>query len=316
MDNKTLLDIVFHGKGLSRGQRREIEEEMMASGAGSPMEESMFEDLWNECGDASVSRADIKGMRRLHREISGHRHNGWAIAFAAVASVAVIFFTSYLTFSALHDDAKEITVITAQGSRGTYTMPDGTVVRLNGGSSLTFDESFNRTDRKARISGSAFFDVARNPDKPFVLSLNNVSLKVLGTSFTVVNSPGSGREEVVLRSGSVQVEAQGQSLMMEPGDMISYSDDGRIVKTDVNASQLCRWWEDCLVFDNAPLDEIISSLGLRFQMDIRNHSSVSSGTRLSMTVANESLDDVMSMLSMLLPVKYQIYDNSVLITNK
>ena len=316
MDNKTLLDIMLRGGNISQEQRGDIEEKILSSAPDSPVGEDMIEQLWNECSSEAVSRADIAGLKRLHRSINARsrRRTVFAAAAAFCAAVAVAF-TIFRIFPAQERVMSGTTIIAAEGSRGCYTLPDGTMVHLNGGSSLSFDDSFNTSDRKVSVSGSAFFDVAKNPEKPFVLSLNNLTLTVLGTSFNVVNNPGLGLEEVVLRSGSVDVETQGRHMLMSPGDKVACGGDGQMVKSSVDASQLCRWWEDCLIFDNAPLSDIIAGLELRFQVKIRNNSSVPPDTRLSMTVTKESLNDVMSVLAMLLPVNYQAYDNTVLIIN-
>lgn len=291
-----------------------IKDDVFEASADTPMGDMMMADLWNQCAGTPVGRSDIQGLDRLHRSIhraaSRKKHGAFVrfalIAVASVAALAVIF----------NSPKTETKVVTAQGARGSYTMPDGTVVHLNGGSTLAFDDSFNDRERKASISGSAYFDVAKNPDKPFILSLDNINLKVLGTSFTVVNDSALGKEEVILRSGSVDAESRGKHVLMTPGDRISYGSGGLVAESGVNASQLCRWWEDCLIFDNVPLPEVLSSLELRYQVEIRDRSHISPDTRLSMTVTDESLNDVMSMLAMLLPVRYQLYDKTILITNE
>lgn len=316
MNNKALLDIVFHGKGLSDGQFSEVKEEILTSMSESPMGESMLEELWNECEGTPVSRADIKGLKRLHRNLKRQKPAGLAIAAAIVAAVAVTFFATFLTFQHFSQDYKETTIIAARGSRGVYTLPDGTVVHLNGGSSLTFNDSFNQQDRRAEICGSAFFDVAKDQEKPFILEMNNMRLTVLGTSFTVINEPSLGKEEIILRSGSVEVESQDQHIIMSPGEKIALNTRGEMEKYAVNASQMCKWWEDCMIFDNATLTDVLSCMEIRYQMDIMNNSSLPSDTRLSMTITDESVNDIMAMLSMMLPIRYSIFENSILINNQ
>ncbi len=97
-------------------------------------------------------------------------------------------------------------VVTRNGSKTNLLLPDGTAVWLNAGSRLTYDSLFGNNVREVTLSGEGFFDVVKNPAKPFIIHTGNINILVLGTIFNVKSYPGEKTIETSLIRGSIEIE--------------------------------------------------------------------------------------------------------------
>ncbi len=96
-------------------------------------------------------------------------------------------------------------IATQYGTRTTQKLPDGSRVWLNAGSKLTFGDNFGEDIREVTLTGEAFFDVVKNPEKPFIIHTSTIDVKVLGTQFNVKSYPTDKTTETSLIRGSVEV---------------------------------------------------------------------------------------------------------------
>lgn len=100
-------------------------------------------------------------------------------------------------------------IVTRNGSRTSIELPDGSTVRLNGGSRLTYEDGFGKKDRVVTLEGEAFFDVKADPAHPFIVNTSALTIRVLGTAFNV-NTYDEAVETVLIR-GKVEVQLKDQA---------------------------------------------------------------------------------------------------------
>ena len=127
-----------------------------------------------------------------------------SLKYAAVFAVLVVgtFYTAKLYLS--EEFGKSYTIVTApKGQRVKIELPDGTIAWLSPCSRLRFAASFNETDRKIELDGATYFDVAKNPEKPFVVSAKGYRIRVLGTKFNISAYKNSKEFETDLVEGCV-----------------------------------------------------------------------------------------------------------------
>ncbi len=115
-------------------------------------------------------------------------------------------------------------IYTGNGSRTHLTLPDGTVVWLNAGSRINYEKNFGAATRSVDLTGEAFFDVAPNAKKPFVIHTARIDIKVLGTSFNVKSYPTDKTTEATLIHGSIEV-----SIRCRPNDKIVLKPNEKLV---------------------------------------------------------------------------------------
>ena len=119
-------------------------------------------------------------------------------------------------------------VVTANGSRTHLTLPDGTKVWLNAGSHLTYDKNYGIARREINLTGEAFFDVANNPQQPFVIHTPRMDVRVLGTSFNVKSYAADKTTEATLVRGSIAVSIKNrpdETIILKPNQKLIVTSD-------------------------------------------------------------------------------------------
>ncbi len=159
---------------------------------------------------------------------------------------------------------REITKSSAPGEQLRVTLPDGSIVRLNAGSAISYPEKFDPVIRKVTLTGEAFFQVTKDPDHPFVVKCGQFSTTVVGTSFNIK----SFRQEnvtVTVATGKVKVENRSnrnlREVMLLPNEQATYDTIGKYLKkSEVVASNYYDWIDGNIRFNNDSLEEVMKIL--------------------------------------------------------
>ncbi len=141
------------------------------------------------------------------------------------------------------------------------------------------------------------FDVAHNKEKAFVIDANEMEIRVLGTSFYVNTNAADNTMEVVLMSGSVQLDYNGKQMLLEPGDKaVVLTQYGEIVKQENRDPNLLAWKTRNLRFDDTPLNKIIDILKKVYHKDIVLLNPEIGNCRITATFEGQSLEAVLLVL--------------------
>lgn len=163
------------------------------------------------------------------------------------------------------------TIKTPVGGQYQLNLPDGSRVWLNAASSLTFPASFNGKERKVALKGEAYFEVAKNAKKPFVVSSRSVhseqEVKVLGTHFNVNSYDNEKTIKTTLLEGSVQVSARTGMKVLQPGQQ-SALDNSRIHISAVDAYQTIDWKNGDFIFSDEGIHSIMRKLERWYDIEI------------------------------------------------
>lgn len=175
----------------------------------------------------------------------------------AASFVAGIILCWFLAVTPLRDETSKIVAFhTDPGQRASLTLPDGTSVELNSGSTLEYPAVFARGERRVRVEGEAMFDVAKVADKPFYVETFAYDVKVLGTRFNVEADEDRGVFSTALMEGSVAIldKHDNRITELEPDQVVTLT-DGRLLKRhEENIGSRYRW-----------TDGIINCAGLSFE---------------------------------------------------
>ncbi|RXG12873.1 FecR family protein [Leeuwenhoekiella aestuarii] len=154
-------------------------------------------------------------------------------------------------------------------------LADGSQVYLNAGSTLEFPNVFTGATREVRLTGEGFFDVAKNPQKPFQVHTGPLTVAVLGTRFNVKAYAESGFIETALEEGSVglhQNKIHKSGMVLIPGELASYNRNTQeFTKKAGNIEQEIAWIYGELLLDNTPCTEILKKLERHYNVKIHNH---------------------------------------------
>lgn len=164
----------------------------------------------------------------------------------------------------------ENTVTAPAGQRSSIMLNDGTQIWLNANSSLTYPSVFSGGTRNVKIKGEAYFIVAKDEKKPFVVSTSVLDVKVLGTTFSIEDYPSTDSVSVNLIEGKVEVYAQSdvnKKIILQPMQKVSYR-EGDFSLSDFNDHNSFLWKDGIYSFDKTPLNEIAKKLELYFDTKI------------------------------------------------
>ena len=236
----------------------------------------------------------------------------------AAAAAAALFLTGAATSELLTGKRQETVLMASSENISSYTLPDGSKVWLNKNSWLTYNQRFGKRTRQVALKGEGYFEVNRDERRPFIVKMqNDLDIKVLGTTFNACNYPSLNKAEVILRSGSVQVSDNGRNehVILKPDQKFTWN-EGTAKISSVNAMNCCRWFEHRLVFDNVKLKDIIENLSHKYQTEISLNVGNLADKHMSMTIRDESVEDILDILTTLLPIRWRYQGAEIIIENK
>lgn len=194
----------------------------------------------------------------------------WLLRVAAVALLVITLGAAYLLNSSDQSSSTYKELIT-QIAIKEYKLPDGTQVILNSGSKLIVPDDFNKKDRLIEIEGEAFFDVAPNPQKPFIIKDGNVQIKVLGTSFNFKGYKEDDFVRLAVSSGKVLVSVSDLDLQLRvnPLEHLSINKtDGTLTKDLFEENHYVSWTKGLLYFDNEPIKEVVKMINRKYDKKV------------------------------------------------
>jgi len=168
---------------------------------------------------------------------------------------------------------KKNVLTTPRGGEFNVTLSDGTRVWLNAGSQLIFPEVFVKKVRLVELSGEAYFEVAENTQKPFVVKTGEVDIKVLGTHFNVKAFPEEGRTITTLAEGAVELQAGKWQVTLEPNQQGEYSTGTEGFKVQqVDAADAVAWKNGKFVFRRERLENIMETVARWYNVEVTYQS--------------------------------------------
>ena len=198
-------------------------------------------------------------------------------------------------------------------SKVQFCLPDGTKGWLNSNSSIKYNGDF-KTNRQLSLNGEAFFDVFKDKNSPFIVTADEISVKVLGTRFNITSYENEKNIEVVLEEGKLVFlnEAKNKSYTMKPNDLVMYDKSHKNFTTEVvQSNKYVSWIEGKLIFRNDPLDVVAKKLERWYNIDVDVNVSLAENLRLRATFVNEGLEEVLELMKRTMPIDCRIENGSL-----
>ena len=246
-----------------------------------------------------------------------------AFAFAACAAAVVFLGAALYSGLRLHQDERFITrsdntVIAATRGTGTETLlPDGTRVRLNAASSLSFNRGFGRRYRDVTIEGEGLFEVAKDGSRPFRVHAGSACVTVKGTTFNVRNYSDEPDITVSLLEGSVLLSAPSGETTLRPGTSATVSRVNGRISLQTAESTVSDWTKGKIVFSDKTIPEILAIIernyGVRFEYD----ADLFKGERFTGNISTGlSIDEILSYIDVDHKFVWQRHDDTIVIRKK
>jgi len=188
-------------------------------------------------------------------------------------------------------------IITPKGGEYKVQLPDGSVVWLNAGTSLRYPSFFSGKERIVELDGEAYFEVAKNPAKPFIVKSAQGNVRVLGTHFNIRAYKAEGVMKTTLAEGSVVLQQNGTAEKLQPGESGTITQNSNaIAVAAANVSQDLAWKDGWFYFDKTPLQEIMAQIGRWYDIDVRYEGNVTEKRFVGKINRNARLAEVLNIL--------------------
>jgi transmembrane sensor len=227
------------------------------------------------------------------------------------------------------------------GGKSEVILPDGSMVKLNAGSNLTYSGHFGLHERIVMLEGEGYFEVETNPELPFVVEASNLKIKAFGTKFNVKAYPEEEEITTTLIEGVVKIEGVNIDLTLEPSQKVTYikaryrqviPEEGKIeaeeeagavgkkveviepprllLAKNINTREITSWKDGFYIFSNEKLISLAVILERKYDVSIKIESEELMNHRFTGTFHHETLEQILSIINMSAPISYKI-DNGV-----
>ncbi|MCE5347346.1 MAG: FecR family protein [Bacteroidales bacterium] len=279
----------------------------------------------------------------------------WVLRIAAILVIA--FGLSYILLlshqNSLQHDKSVCEVVAPRGSQAHLILPDGTKVWLNADSKINYSTDFNRKTRDIYLEGEGYFEIAKNPAKPFIVNTSDIRVKALGTTFNIRSYPGENTIEATLIEGKVELEkilskVKGEKLLtLKPNQKATYFINNEkianekivseaseskkedqavpvtpgnnktkiILDEEVNTEMSTAWKNNKLCFDNESFQDLAVMLERRFDVNIYFADENVKQYHFSGTFGNIIIEQVLSAMQYASPFHYLINESDIYISD-
>ncbi|SDC21021.1 FecR family protein [Williamwhitmania taraxaci] len=225
----------------------------------------------------------------------------WAAVFVGIIGLGLTTYyvanqkpsTSFITLTTTSDPSALI-----------QTLKDGSVVYLAHNTSFSYPEQFSRDERKVELTGEAYFDIARNPDKPFVIETSSATVEVLGTAFNVKSNKNSSFELIVER-GQVRVTPKSgsmESFIINAGEKLTSTANHFYKEKNTDNSYLA-WKTKRMRFKDETLENIVKVINSNYHSSIMIESDAVAARRLTVTFNDSSIETMTEVICVTLNLK-------------
>lgn len=277
--------------------------------------DAYIEKTWQEAESMDIEvRVKEKIFAQISSECQVKSSRPWFRFFRAVAVAAGLVAAVLLGWH-IADLRKPETfeMVAERGQKSSLTLPDGSKVWLNSASKLTYTSDYNSKDRNIILDGEAFFDVARNENLPFIVHANGMAVQALGTKFNVKAYSDETEVTAILVEGSVKASAAGVDLLLLPYFVASYdrSTDEMVSTYVSDREHAVPWIKNEILFSNDSLKDIASVLERMYNVTVVFENEKIADYTYTGLIRNNSLQNILELISGTSPVKYEIDGNIV-----
>ena len=259
-----------------------------------------------------------QGLKRFKRRIQAEEAPAKVVAmprrrigWLAAASVAAIILGVWGFSTLFNSPSPQLTAYSEIAPRA-LNLSDGTEVQLNQHSRIDYLAEWTSGKRIVQLSGEAFFEVAKNPEQPFVVETPHAQVEVLGTAFNLRAYEDEPLIELTVDHGKVRFSPSNsdQSWILEKGDQVYYNWQRKTIQERRDEGGNANAWMDQLLqFNDLPIGEVAQYLERVYQIDIQVAAAIRS-CRVTADFTNSSVAEVMEVLETIVGLEYTIANNT------
>lgn len=310
--DKQKMLALFHNSDIEFELKNELLEKL--NNSDSPKDSSadfdrLFNELWKK-----INEKEKQSKQKVRWLIP-------AMRIAAVLVLGIVMGTLINNFG-----EKEAPVYYTsncpKGSVSSLVLPDNTIIYLNADSEVKYSIDGKDGVREVFLSGEAWFDVAKNTEKPFFVYTSTYDVEVTGTKFNVKAYEYENYVSTTLEEGEVKITASENfkledKLILKPGQQAVFDKEQKVLKVqDVNTQLFSSWKDNKLIFVNMSLQELQVLLERKYGVDILIKNKELLNLHFDGVIKNETIFEIMEILKFTLSIDYTIVDQRIEITER
>ncbi len=206
------------------------------------------------------------------------------------------------------------TITIPQGGQYQLILPDGTKVWLNSASSLKFPTSFTGKQRNVELTGEAYFEVAKNKEMPFNITVNKMNVQVLGTHFNIMSYANESLIKTTLLEGSVKVTAGNQVVFLKPGEQAQASQgetNSLNIIANADVQEAIAWKNGYFIFNNENIESIMRKISRWYDVDVVYQGNLSKTAFGGSMSRSNNIYQVLDMLESTGSVHFKINERRI-----
>jgi transmembrane sensor len=262
-------------------------------------EEASWQRFRSRIKQSPVERGKVRGFNRIY----------W---MKVAAMIIVIAGAAILALQVFNTREPSMQVVQSLNQIVPDTLPDGSIVTLNKHSVLSYPGKFKGDNRSISLQGEAFFQVKPDKSKPFIVQVNDVTVRVVGTSFNIKSI--NGNTEVIVETGIVQVIRNNQRVDLHPNDKLLVKSSDSLFEKQKETGTLYNYYRtkefEC---DNTPLWKLVEILNQAYDVNIIIGNNKLRNLPLTTTFNNESLDNILEVIRQTFKISVVRSGNSIIL---
>lgn len=193
-------------------------------------------------------------------------------------------------------EVQSLFVSTPRSGQYQVRLPDGSKVWLNSESQIEFPSAFITDERKVKVKGEAYFEIAKDPAKPFRVEVEDSEIEALGTAFNINTHIYKGKVKTILTEGKIRVSSQGASRSILPGYEV-VSGQGGVEVAEADLEEAVAWKEGYFYFNSKRLSEVLDDIARWYDVEIDIRIPLSNKRYIGGIKKSESIHAVCTVLS-------------------
>jgi len=206
------------------------------------------------------------------------------------------------------------TITTPRGGQYQVVLEDGTRVWLNAASSIKFPQAFTGATREVELSGEAYFEVAKNKAKPFLVQANGKKVQVFGTHFNINAYGDNNNVTTTLLEGSVRMSSGSSAVMLAPGQQGDAVNGATIKVSPADIQQIMAWKNGLFIFHDLNITEVMKQVSRWYDVDVEYRDDEVKNNEFGGTVSKyKSINELLDVMVLTRSIHYKIEGRRVII---
>ena len=251
----------------------------------------------------------VNGFHSIEKYIAKKRISRY-IGYGIAASILVLLSLGLLVQPKVMPNPTKMMTLKTGETSDSVRLTDGSVIYLAANSVFEYPEHFETEERQVKlIKGKAFFEVAKDPQHPFIISSGAIKTKVLGTSFHIqMNKSGCN---VIVVTGKVNVSAKNQSVDLVPNEQVLF-EENKLIKSKASKLLVVNWYNQDVEFKNVKLDEVLELLKSKYNVtfDVKKDSLLNTSLTLYIE-KNAELENILKQINYISNLKFETNDSTI-----